>query len=35
MITSEKAPYGYAYKATNTISGKIYIGKTVNTIEKR
>ena len=35
MVTSEKAHYGYAYKATNTISGKVYIGKTVTTIEKR
>ena len=25
----------YVYKITNTINNKLYIGKTVNTIEKR
>ncbi|MHA2180991.1 MAG: GIY-YIG nuclease family protein, partial [Promethearchaeota archaeon] len=31
----ENRPYGYIYKATNTINGKVYIGKTKKTIEKR
>ena len=35
MVKEEKKPYGYIYKATNTINGKVYIGKTEKTIEKR
>jgi len=31
----EEAPYGYIYKITNTINGKVYIGKTGKTIEER
>ena len=31
MVKSEKAPFGYIYKATNIINGKVYIGKTVKT----
>jgi len=35
MVKSEKAPFGYIYKVTNTINGKVYIGKTVKTLEDR
>jgi len=35
MFKREKPPYGYIYKVTNTSNGKVYIGKTEKTIEKR
>lgn len=35
MDKEENRPFGYIYKATNTINGKVYIGKTEKTIEKR
>jgi len=35
MLEREKTPYGYIYKITNTINGKVYIGKTEKTIEER
>ena len=35
MLEREKTPYGYIYKVSNTINGKVYIGKTEKTIEER
>jgi len=35
MVKKENRPYGYIYKATNTINGKVYIGKTTKTIKER
>ncbi|KKN84251.1 hypothetical protein LCGC14_0290650 [marine sediment metagenome] len=35
MVKEETKPYGYIYKATNIINGKVYIGKTKKAIEKR
>ncbi|MFX1297420.1 MAG: GIY-YIG nuclease family protein [Promethearchaeota archaeon] len=35
MVKSEKAPYGYIYKVNNIINGKVYIGKTIKTLEER
>ncbi len=35
MLEREKMPYGYIYKISNTINGKVYIGKTEKTIEER
>ena len=29
MVKSEKTPYGYIYRATNRVNGKIYIGQTI------
>ncbi len=35
MLEREKTPYGYIYKISNIINGKVYIGKTEKTIEER
>ena len=29
MVEREKTPYGYIYRATNVVNGKVYIGQTV------
>jgi hypothetical protein len=28
----EKKPYGYIYKATNKVNGKVYIGQTITSV---